>query len=97
MEAQTSIPNKGTNGTKGVLKGRLSWGSDFLKINTPAQTRINANKVPILVKSPATLPGIKAAKAPTKANKIQFDLKGVLYLGCNSENNLGNKPSFAIE
>lgn len=97
IDAQTKIPRSGTIGTNGVLKGRTNVGFDFLKIITPAHTKINANKVPMLVKSPATLPGINAAKAPTNANKTQFDLKGVLYLGCKSENNFGSKPSFAIE
>ena len=40
----------------------------------PALTNTKANKVPNEVKSPATLPGTKAAKAPTNTNKIQLDL-----------------------
>ena len=97
IDAQTRIPRSGTIGTKGVLNGRTNVGFDFLKIIIPAHTKINANKVPILVKSPATLPGIKAANAPTKANNTQFDLNGVLYFGCKSENIFGSKPSLAIE
>ena len=97
IDAQTRMPSSGTIGTNGVLKGRTKVGFDFLNIIIPAHTKINANKVPILVKSPATLPGIKAAKAPTKANNTQFDLNGVLYFGCKSENNFGSKPSLAIE
>ena len=72
-------PKIGTNGTNGVLNG-LSISGDFtLKIQTPALTNTKANKVPNDVKSPATLPGTKAANAPTKTNKIQLDVYRVLY------------------
>lgn len=78
---QTSIPKIGTNGTNGVLNGRSKVGSDLRSKIIATQTNTKANNVPNDVKSPATLPGTNAANAPTKANKIQFDLNGVLYFG----------------
>ena len=36
----------------------------------PALTKTKANRVPNDVKSPATLPGTKAANPPTKTNKM---------------------------
>ena len=57
------------------------------------QTNTKANKVPMLVRSPATLPGIKAEKVPTNTNRIKFDLYGVLYFLWRSENAFGNRPS----
>lgn len=71
---QTIIPIIGTNGTIGVLNGRALSGSFLLMIHTPALTNTKANKVPILVRSPATLPGTKHAKAPTNTNNIKLDL-----------------------
>lgn len=68
------MPKIGTNGTSGVLKFLFKLGSLTRRIQTAAQTKINANKVPILVKSPATEPGTNAAKKPTNKNKIIFDL-----------------------
>ena len=64
MPAHTTIPNIGTKGTRGVLNGRTRPGSFFLKIITPTQTTTNANKVPIEVRSPATLSGKNAANKP---------------------------------
>ena len=81
------------NGTKGVLKGLANSGLVLRISKIPIQTRTNANSVPNEVKSPAMLPGTNAANAPTKRNKIQFALNGVLYLGCNSPNALGINPS----
>lgn len=81
IKPQTNIPKMGTNGTKGVLKGRGTSGLVFLMIKMPAQTNTNANKVPNDVRSPARLPGAKPANNPTKTKRIQLALKGVLYLG----------------
>src|SRR5687768_15364018 len=81
MAVQTRMPNVDTTGTIGVLNGRTASGLDLLMIHTPALTNTNANRVPILVRSPARLPGTKAAKAPTKTKRIRFDLYGVLNFG----------------
>ena len=71
---QMSIPRIGTSGTKGVVNGRTASGF-FLRITqTPAHTITKANRVPMLVKSPATLPGTNAANRPTNTNKIMLDL-----------------------
>ena len=71
---QITAPKIGTNGTNGVLNGRSISGDLRLKIQIPKLTNTKANKVPKLVKSPATLPGTKAANRPTNTNRIQFDL-----------------------
>jgi len=67
-------PSIGINGTSGVLNGLGTVGSDFRMIIIPIHTSINAKRVPIEVRSPATFPGTNAAKAPTNTNKIRFDL-----------------------
>ena len=81
MAEQTTIPKIGTNGTSGVLNGRIAVG--FLTRNTqmPAHTNTNANNVPKLVKSPAMLPGTNPANKPTKIKSRAFDLKGVRNFG----------------
>lgn len=71
---QITAPKIGTRGTRGVLNGRSIPGDLRLNIHTPKLTNTKANKVPKLVKSPATLPGTNAANKPTKINKIQLDL-----------------------
>src|SRR5829696_7744658 len=78
---QTIMPNIGTTGTHGVLKWRGASGSVLRIIITPAHTSINANKVPMLVISPAISPGTNAAKNPTKTKRIRLDLYGVRNLG----------------
>ena len=55
---QTSAPNVETMGTSGALKGLSISGDFILNIQTPTLTSTNANKVPKLVRSPATLPGM---------------------------------------
>ena len=69
---QTMIPKIGNKGTNGVLNFLGRSGSVFLKIITARQTKINANKVPMLVISPTTSPGIKAAKKPTNTKITKF-------------------------
>ena len=71
---QTKIPKIGTNGTIGVLNGRALSGSALRMMMMPRQTSTNASRVPIDVRSPATLPGINAPKKPTNKNRIIFDL-----------------------
>ena len=81
IAAQTIIPKMGTKGTKGVLNSLCNSGLVFRKIITAAQTKIKANKVPILVMSPTISPGTKAANAPTRIKIIRLALYGVLNLG----------------
>lgn len=97
MDAQTMIPKMGTRGTIGVLNCRGAFGFFTRNIQMPAQTRINANNVPILVISPTISPGINAAKAPTKTKNNKFDLYGVLNFECSSEKIGGTNPSLLIE
>src|SRR6478672_8259954 len=96
MNKQVAMPSTGIKGTHGVLNALGASGSFFLKTITPIQTRMNANKVPILVISPTTLAGTKAAKRLTKSMNRKLLFEGVLNLGCTSENTLGNKPSRLI-
>jgi hypothetical protein len=81
IKKQVIIPNIGTSGTNGVLKDLGASGIDFRITITPVQTKIKANSVPILVISPTTLPGIKAANALTNTRKNKLDLYGVLNFG----------------
>src|SRR5665647_221453 len=94
---QTIIPKVETSPTAGTLNSLLISGCFFLMIQTPAHTRIKANKVPMLVISPTISPGIKDAKQPTNTKNIRFDLYGVLNLGCILENTFGTNPSLLIE
>lgn len=71
---QTIIPIIGTNGINGVLNPLGKSGLVFLKTRTPKQTKINANKVPILVISPTISIGTKAAKKPTNNRIIKLAL-----------------------
>ena len=89
----TNTPNVETTGTNGTLNGRGTPGCFTLIIQTPIQTNTNANKVPILVRSPVMSPGNKVAKPPTNKNNIQLDLNGVLNFLCKSENAPGKRPS----
>src|ERR1051325_11748987 len=54
-------------------------------IQTPMHTRMNANSVPMLVISPTTSSGMKAANSPVNTKNSMFDLYGVRYFGCTSE------------
>jgi hypothetical protein len=74
IDKQDNIPRIGIKGTRGVLKALGASGWVFLMIITPAQTRIKANKVPILVISPTTCPGTKAANSPTNKQKIKLEI-----------------------
>ena len=74
------MPKIGINGTKGVLKARGASGILFRIIITPTHTRINANSVPILVISPTTRAGTKAANRLTKSIKRKLFLAGVRNL-----------------
>src|SRR5947207_5100209 len=96
INKQVPIPRIGTTGTNGVLKALGASGIFFLRINTPIQTRIKANKVPILVISPTTLAGTNAANRLTKTRNKALLLEGVLNLGWTCENTLGIKPSWLM-
>ena len=71
---QTKMPKIGTKGTSGVLKPLLSSGLLTRIIQTPAETRINANNVPILVISPTISWGTKQANNPTNKKNKRLDL-----------------------
>ena len=51
IKPQTNTPKIGINGTNGTLNGLGVFGLVFLIMITPTDTKIKANKVPILHKS----------------------------------------------
>ena len=96
INRQVPIPRIGTTGTKGVLKALGASGIFFLSTSTPKQTRIKANKVPMLVISPTTRAGTKAANKLTNTRNNRLLFAGVLNLGCTDENIFGNNPSLLM-
>ena len=96
INKQVPIPSTGTTGTKGVLNALGASGILFRNTSTPIQTRIKANKVPILVISPTTLAGTKAANKLTNTRNNVLLLAGVLNLGCTDENIFGSNPSLLM-
>jgi hypothetical protein len=97
INKQVKIPSIGTNGTNGVLKLRGALGMVLRITNTPIQTRINANSVPMLVISPTTLAGTNAANKLTKTMNSKLFFAGVLNFGWTLLNTLGINPSLLIE
>ena len=77
ITAQVRIPMMGTKGTHGVLKARGASGIECRIIHTPPHTITKANRVPMLVISPTTLIGTRAANKLTKIQKRIFDFQGV--------------------
>src|SRR5688572_27828440 len=96
MNRQVTIPSIGIRGTIGVRKARGISGIFFRITHTPIQTNMNANNVPILVISPTTLAGTKAAKALTNNIKNRLFFAGVWVFGLTLENIFGIKPSLLI-
>ena len=82
MKKQVKIPSIGTKGTNGVLNALGASGIVFRITITPAHTNTNASSVPILVISPTTRAGTKAANKLTKSMNSALDLEGVLNLLC---------------
>ena len=73
----TTTARIGTRGTKGVRKGLGASGSLLRMMMIPIETSAKANRVPMLVMSPTTLSGMKAANRATNTKKIQLDFEGV--------------------
>src|SRR5688572_5238226 len=96
INKQVAIPKIGIKGTIGVLNVLGSSGIFFRITHTPTQTSMKANNVPILVISPTTLAGTKAAKRLTKSIKNKLFFAGVCVLGFTAENILGINPSLLI-
>src|SRR2546421_13067146 len=91
------IPSVQTTGAAGTRNPRSSSGLRTRMIQIPAQTRMKANKVPILVISPVTSAGTNAASRPVNTKNNMFDLEGVRYRGWTSEKTWGTSPSRLIE
>src|SRR5947209_6002992 len=91
------MPRIATSGAAGTRNPRSSPGFVRRMIQTPAQTRMNANNVPMLVISPVTSAGTNAASAPVKTKNNMFDFQGVRYRGCTWEKIAGTNPSRLIE
>src|ERR1044071_9370631 len=96
MKAQTKAPAVETNGTAGTLKARGSSGERRRRIQTPIQTRIKANSVPILVISPTMSSGRNAANNEVKTKNSMLDLYGVQKRGWTSEKTFGTRPSLLM-
>ena len=79
------------------MKPRGMSGRRTRMIQTPAQTSMNANSVPMLVISPTMLSGMNAANSAVNTKNSMFDLYGVWYFGCTSEKTFGTRPSWLIE
>ena len=90
------MPSIGTNGTNGVLNALGKSGILLRMTQTPMQTRIKAKSVPMLVISPTTLAGTKAAKALTKTINKRLLFAGVCVIGFTAENTFGIKPSLLM-
>src|SRR5690606_21327908 len=91
----TTIPSIGTNGTRGVRKGRGVSGLVLRSTIIPAQTNVKANKVPMLTMCPRSATGTKPEKILTKTINIRLVFQGVCLLD-RSEKNLGNNPSLLM-
>ena len=91
------IPMMATNGKAGTVKPRVRSGRRTRMIQTPAQTRMNAKSVPMLVISPTMSSGMKAANSPVKTKNSMFDLYGVRNRGWTSEKIFDTSPSWLIE
>src|SRR6478752_2082639 len=90
-------PSVETTGSAGTTKPRGTSGLRRRMIQTPMQTRMNANSVPMLVISPTTSSGMNAANKDVNTKNSQLDLCGVLNVGCACENTGGTRPSRLIE
>ena len=90
------MPMIGTSGTNGVLNARGNSGIFLLITHTPIQTKMNANKVPMLVISPTTRAGTKAAKRLTKTMNSKLLFEGVCVFGLTVENIFGINASLLM-
>ena len=75
-----TIPRIGIHGRNGVRKGRFISGLVFLKINTDADTIINAARVPILTNSAMSVMGRNADKHAAAIPTTIIPLMGVLNI-----------------
>ena len=81
IKRQVTMPRIGTSGTNGVLNARGISGCLFRSTHTPMHTNIKAKSVPMLVISPTTLAGTKAANRLTNNMNSIFDFAGVRNFG----------------
>src|SRR5207249_2873495 len=94
---QETIPRIGTNGNRGTLKALGRCGSLMRRIMIPVQTRTNANKVPIFVRSTISSILTNIAQTPTATPVKIVVTCGVRNLGCTFAKDCGSSPSRAIE
>src|SRR5260370_37273159 len=78
MALQVMMPRVATSGAAGTRNARSSSGCFTRMIHTPAQTRMNANNVPMLVISPVTSAGgnTRGAAGGKKEKQFEFSLGG---------------------
>src|SRR5260370_41948013 len=90
---QQTIEMRGSSGTQGTRKPRGRSGCFLRNTITPAETRMNANSVPMLERAANQLTSKTPAGIPTANPATQVLICGVLYFGWTRENTLGTKRS----
>src|SRR5579864_8243721 len=78
---ETAMPMIGTNGTQGTRNGRCKSGCCLRRIQTPPETTVKANSVPMLVSSSSLLIGNVAASNATQIPTKIVEIYGVRILG----------------
>src|SRR5947199_9388029 len=91
------IPSVQTTGAAGTRNPRSSSGLRTRMIQIPAQTRMKANNVPILVVSPVTSAGTNAARTPVNLNNTTTYVEGLRYRGSTPEKMCRTNPSRLTE
>ncbi|CUQ48817.1 Uncharacterised protein [Dorea longicatena] len=86
----------GISGTSGVLKERGTSGMVLRTTSTAAQTSVKAISVPMLVISPASRAGTKAASRPTSTMKSRLLRAGVRNFSLICEKKGGSSPSWLM-
>ena len=92
-----SIPRTGTRGTKGVRNARFLPGSLCRRTITPAQTSMNAKRVPMFVSSTISLILATAETAATTTPVQIVVTCGVRYFGWTLAKCRGRSPSRDME
>ena len=81
MKMHIPIPAGATIQTNGVLNGRLMFGRAIRRTRMPAQTIVNASRVPIETSSPRMLSGTSPASNPANIPVTMVPIHGVRKVG----------------
>ena len=90
---QNTIEQIGVNGTPGARNPRRASGWVLRIHRIPADTMMNADRVPMFTSSNSTLMLMKPPAMAVRMPKNHVPLNGVWYFGCTSPKNFGNNPS----